>query len=1028
MRLPKLAIANFQFVLVMVCMAVALGVISFLNMPRSEDPTLDFPNYTIIAVYPGASPVDLEELVADPLEEKINELEDLTEILTEIEDGVVMIQVEGSFELDIDEQFDELKAKVNEVRADLPDELYSLETIKASPLDVSILQLAMVSEDIPYAELLEWTEKLEKRIEQVNGVRTTEISGFPEEEVRIALNLEKMSKLNLPLTRVMGIIQGNNANIPGGNLKAGTGNFSLKTSGGYRTLDALRETVVAADGGNIIRLRDIAKVYMDYEDDRYLARYNGKRAMFLSVTQKGGVNILDLSDKLNAELESFAAELPATITMEKAFEQGPAVESRVNDFFGNLLQGLALVGLIILAFLGIRNALIIITVIPASVIVAIFLLDANGFGLQQISIAGLVIALGLLVDNGIVVAENINRFIQQGFSSKEAAAKGTAEVGWAIVSSTVTTILSFFPMTQLGGGTGAFIESMPLIVMFSLIASLIFALTLTPLLATKLITKREHAREQLLNKWMRGFVDRVYRPSLEFALKRPLIVMLLAVGSLGGSFALFPLVGVSFFPAADKPVLLVNIELPQGSNLDHTDLAASYVEAVLDTFEGVEGYAMNVGHGNPQIYYNIFPENYTQHYAQALVELDSWDKVNFYDRIDRLRAEFATYPGANIQVEELKNGPPAEAPIAIKVIGEDLNMLKVLSAQVEELIAAQAGVINLDNPITLPKTNIRARVNRDKAGMLGVPLQELDLAVRTAMTGNDLGTMNTPAGDKYDLVARMQYADEPSVQDFSRMYLPTMSGAQIPLRHLVRLEFENEPAQIKHFDLERTNTLTADAADGYNPTAIAENLIPALDQIDWPNGYRYKVAGDYENQQESFGDMGKMLIIALMGIFAVLILQFRSFKQPFIVLAAIPLAFSGSIVALLLSGYSFSFFAFVGFSSLAGIVVNASIILVDYANQLRQQGLGLTEALIQASTTRFIPILLTTMTTILGLLPLTITGGNLWAPLGWTIIGGMISSTVLTLLVVPILYKWLSPKVAVGTETQTHSAGDVAMG
>lgn len=1008
MRLPKLAIQNYQFVLVLLFLALILGGLSFLNMPRSEDPALDFPSYVVVAVYPGTSPLDMEELVVEPIEEVVNEVENIDEITTTVEEGLTVIRIDGEFGLDYDEQFDEIQSKVNQVRGDLPNGLIRLDVRQISPQDVKILQLAFISNGASYRDLLTSAEKLEDKLTRVKGVRSVEIEAYPEEEIHIGLDMEKMARYNIGLNQVTGIIQANNANIPGGEISANGKNFTVKTSGGYKSIDQLKETIVSSDGQGMVFLRDIADVYLDYEDDTYIGRFNGKQALFVSLTQKKGVNILQLTGELDAEIDRFSQGLPPNIELAKAFVQGPAVASRINEFFGNLLQGILLVGFIILVFLGIRNSLIIMTVIPTSILIAVTALDMTGFGLQQISIAGLVIALGLLVDNGIVVIENINRFMSEGYSVKEAAVKGTQEVGWAIVSSTVTTVLAFLPVTQLGGGVGQFIQTLPLTVIYSLVASLALALVLTPLLGSRLMKAKEEGQIGRVDRALKNIVKSVYRPVLEFSLKRPWLVIALAVASLGGSIALFPYVGVSFFPTADKPLLVIDIDTPRGTDLDRTNRAALYVETVLDSSALVESYISNVGHGNPQIYYNVIPKNFKKNHAQLIINLETWEEKSFYALIDRLRETFSTYPGANISVRELKNGPPYEAPIAIKVLGDNLDVVKKLSENVEGIIASQDGTINMDNPLSLGLTNLRTQINRDKAGMLGVQLVDVDLAVRTAVAGNELGSLNTSEGKEYEMVARLALDRKAAISDLNKVSLTSMSGAQVPLNQLVNVEFESSAAQIDHFDLQRANTITADVKDGYNSTEITLAVIEELKQMDWPDGYDYYVAGEFETQQESFGSLGQMLIIAILGIFAVLILQFRSFAQPFIVISAIPLAFSGSIVGLFLTGYSFSFFAFIGFTSLVGIVVNTSIILVDYTNQLVEQGMPLADALRKAAETRFNPILLTTITTISGLLPLTIAGSNLWAPLCWTIIGGMISSTLLTLLIVPILYQWLS--------------------
>jgi len=1029
MKLPKIAIKNYQFVLIIVFLGVLIGILSYLKMPRSEDPVTKFPIYVLVIVYPGTSPTDLEELIVDPLEEVINEVEDIEEIRTTIEEGVVSIRVESSFSIDIDDKFDEIAAAINTVRGDLPQDIVYFNFEKASPLETSIFQFALSSEEATYEDLYELAEDLETSLEQVNGVRTIEIEAYPEQQIRIALDFQKIANMNIPLKQVIGILQGNNQNIPGGSIDADTKSFNIQTSGGYENLESIRNTVVnASPEGGIIYLKDIAEVNFDYEDDKFIARYQKEKTVYVSVTQKDGYNILSLSEKINEKVESFQEDLPKSVKLTQVFTQAPAVEKRLNDFFINLIQGVLLIGVIIFVFLGLRSALVIMTVIPTSVIIAIGVLDFSAYGLQQISIAGLVIALGLLVDNGIVVVENITRFLKEGHSLKEAAYKGTAEVGWAIISSTVTTLLAFFPLTQLQNASGSFLRSLPLIVIYTLIASLILALTFTPLLASIFLkdpkkkedkpeNPKKEKKKSMIDRFLSHTIEKVYRPVLLWAMKKPIIIIVSAVLIFIGSFAIFPLVGVSLFPTADKPLLLIDIETPEGTNLDKTMEAALYVENVLDTIPLVKDYTNNVGHGNPQIYYNRIPVNFKKNYAQFMVNLNEWESESFYGLINILRDKFTEYKGARITVSELKNGPPSEAPIAIRVIGENFDTLKTIAAKVEKVIEETEGTTNVDNPSANDKIDLKVNINKDKAGLIGLSIADIDIAVRASLTGVNVGKVNFESGDSYDMVIRLPFDDKITMDDFRKIYIPTITGDQVPLSQVADIEFEAASSQILHYNLERNNTVTADVLDNYNVNEVTQEVLAKLETIKLPKGYSFYIAGELEAQQDAFGDLGQILIAALIIIFAVLVLQFKSFTQPLIVFAAIPLAFVGSILALFITGWSFSFFAFVGFTSLVGIVINTSIILVDYTNQLLAKGIPLEKAVQQACETRFTPIFLTTLTTILGLLPLTLTSSGLWSPLGWTIIGGMISSTFLTLLVVPLLYKWFTkvPKKALET-------------
>lgn len=382
-----------------------------------------------------------------------------------------------------------------------------------------------------------------------------------------------------------------------------------------------------------------------------------------------------------------------------------------------------------------------------------------------------------------------------------------------------------------------------------------------------------------------------------------------------------------------------------------------------------------------------------------------------YSTLADFRRQFATYPDANITFSELKNGPPFEAPVEIKIIGDDLSVLKNIAFEVENIISNTEGTLNVENPLAVAKTNLKVNVDRDRAGLFGVNIFDTDIALRASLAGYTVGDITLDNSEEYPMVVRLPIEDDAQITDFNKVYFTNRNQQQVPFRQVANLEFESTVNEIQHFDFQRSIAVTADVKNPDQTTAITQAIIEELNSVELPQGYTLFIGGEYEAQQETFGDLGILLILSMLGIFAVLVLQFRSFKQPLIVFAAIPLAVTGSFFALFITGWSFSFFAFVGFISLVGIVVNNSIILVDYSNQLMAQGKTKLEAIREGAATRFVPIILTTTTTILGLLPLTLSATSLWSPLGWTIIGGMISSTFLTLIIVPILYNWFTSEV-----------------
>ena len=1005
MNLPKIAIQNYQFTLVVVLLVLLVGVVTFIKMPRSEDPQNEMPGTAINVIYPGATPEDIEKLVIDPIEESLNELDDVKKITSKAADSYALISIEFTSDSDPEDKYRKVIEKMNSVEKDLPSDIYKIEKTKFTVMDVSILQLALVSESAPFHELEDRAEALKDIIEKAQGVRKVDILAVPERQVRINLDFARLAQMGIALNQVVASLQSYNDNIPGGSLEVGMKKMNIVTSGQFENLDEISNTVIKTSGAHVIRLKDVAEIDLQEEDDKYLARYNGQRAIYVNVLQKKGTNIYDIDRFLQPRIAQFAEDLSSEITLETVLNQAEGVRNRVGDFFMNFAQGILLVGLFILIAVGIRASLVVMLAIPVSVLIGLTLLDLSGFGLQQMSIAGLIIALGLLVDNSIAVVENIYRYLEKGLSKKDAAIKGAGELGWALVSSTITTVLAFIPMIAIGGPTGDFIRSLAVIVVYTLIGSLVIALTFTPYLSSFILKQKKQSRGK---KVMDAILNRYYHSSIYAALRKPWVTLSIATVVFLGSLGLFGSIGVSFFPKAEKPQFVVNINTPEGSSINKTDAVVRYVEGVLQEQSEVSHIASNVGHGNPQVYYNLQPKRFDQTHGQIFVTLNQYDRLESERLVNELREQFERFPGASIEIKEFIQGPPVEAPIAIKVIGNNLDILKEVSGDVASIIASKRGVVNVDNPLRMPKTDFKVNINKYKASMLGVSIRDVDLAVRTNISGMNVGSYRDDEGEEFDMIVRLPKGQDASFADFQFVHLTSANGAQIPLEQVANVEFKSSLKEISHYNLDRQNTITADVKEIGEVTAITRSIIEELDQYSFPKGFGYSVGGQLESQEESFGNMGKVLIISLIGIFAVLVLQFKSFTQPLIIYSAIPLAVTGAFISLFITGHSFSFMAFVGLTSLVGIVVNDSIILVDFINKLRADGKAKLEAIVEASKTRFMPIILTTITTIGGLLPLTLKGGDMWAPMGWAIIGGLLFSTLLCLIIVPVLYKLFS--------------------
>jgi multidrug efflux pump subunit AcrB len=1008
MKLLEFPVRNWQFTVILFAMLAALGVSSWLAIPRGEDPPLEVPTFIVIAVYPGASPADLERLVVKDVEERLDALDNVDKIESKIQDGVATTQVEFKVGENPDDRYEEVLREMNGLRPELPAELAQFTVEKFTTLDVAIAQLALVSETAPYHELDRLAERLEDRLSALPGVRNAKRWGVPERQVDVALDLGRLSRLDLPPSRVLQAIGGESADLPAGRVEAGARVFNVRTSGSYETLEQVASTVVGGAAGRLVRVRDVADVTWGYADSTYRARYNGKRAAFVTVTQQEGQNIQLVRDRVWSALDAFQAELPAGITLERGFDQAHNVSHRLSRLGEDFLIAIGLV-LITLLPLGLRAAGIVMVSIPLSLAIGLTLLRFTGFTVNQLSIVGAVVALGLLVDDSIVVVENITRFLREGRSRVEAAIEATRQIAVAVAGATATLILAFVPLLFLPGAPGQYIRSLPAAVIATVLASMFVSLTIIPWLASLVLPSHEAEGG---NRFLRAFertIHSTYAPVLDQALRRPVVALVSAALVVVGAVALVPAIGFSLFPRAETPQFYVNVTAPEGGSIEATAAAARYADSVIRRRSQVHAVFASVGRDNPRIYYNVTPRRDNPAVGQLFVVLDDYDQKRTPPLLDSLRAEFADYPAARIELREFENGPPVDAPIALRVQGPDLDTLRLLATRVEQTLETTPGTRYVDNPVRLRRTDLRVAIDREKAGLLGVPTLEIDRTLRLGLSGLEAGVIRESDGDARNVVVRLRDATRPDPATLDRLYVASLAGKLTPLRQVADVRFEADEPEIRRVDRERAVTVTSFVRTGYNTDRVTRQALATLDSLRLPPGYRIVPAGEIESRQESFGGIGSALIVATFLILAVLVLEFKTFRGTLIVGSVIPLGVAGGLVALYATGHTLSFTAMIGFVALVGIEIKTSILLVDFTNRLRAQGMDLEHAIRRAGEVRFLPIVLTSLTAIGGLLPLAVQGQALYAPLAWVIIGGLVSSTLLARIVTPVLYQLLPP-------------------
>ena len=1009
MRIWAFSVTRWQFTLVLFGLLIAVGISSLTKIPRSEDPEFHVPIPTVVVVYPGADPVDIERLVVDPIEDAINELDDIKQMDSRSMDGVGVIQVEFQWSTDPDKKYDEVVREVNRIRAQLPADIAGLEIRKAGSGLVNIAQVALVSDTASYQQLKELGDALRDDIETVAGVRRSQVWAVPQPEVRVAVDLERMGRAGVTLGRIEGAIRGENATIPGGAVDVGLRKFNLKTSGGYDSLDEIAETVVASSNGRIVKLRDVADVGWGSAEELYTGRFKGQRAIFITANAKDRVDVFAVRNDIQGRLDAFERRLPAGVKLERGFDQTRNVAHRLGRLGVDFAIAIALV-MLTLVPLGWRAAVVVMISIPLSLAIGLSALYFTGFSLNQLSIAGFVLALGLLVDDSIVVVENIARYLRDGYSRFDAAIAATDQIALAVLGCTVTLLFAFLPLLFLPEGAGNFIRSLPAAVLYTVAASLFVAMTVIPFLASRILRREGDSGEgNKVLQALHGLIHGNYASTLKRSLAKPRATLFAGLAFVAASLAIVPFIGFSLFPSADIPQFRITIETPNGASIADTDRALRFVETELAKHEEIKHWFANLGHGNPRVYYNTFPEETNANVAEVFAELQEFDPRRSPKLYEQMRKVFATYPGARILVETFQNGPPIDAPIEVAVSGPDLGQLQAIAAQAETIMSATPGARDIDNPSRRLRTDLDLGIDTQKAALLGVAPVDVDRTVRAAVAGLNASKYRESDGDEYDITLRLPMQGRQTLDALNYIEVASALGKPVPLRQLASPGFSSAPSLIRRHDREREVVITGYTQDGYNTGKVTRAIFKQLDEIKLPPGYSFRAGGEVEARQESFGGIGAAVLVAVFGILAVLILEFGSFRSMLIVAGVIPLGVAGGLIALLVTGYTLSFTATIGLVALIGIQIKNSILLVDFTNQLREQGVPLDEAITRAAEIRILPILLTSATAIGGLLPLAVQGSGLYSPLAIVIIGGLVASTIVGGIITPVMYKLVPP-------------------
>jgi multidrug efflux pump subunit AcrB len=1013
MKITNFAVKNYQFTLIIFLLFAVVGVLTLFTMPRSEDPTTHAPQYLITVIYPGTSPKDMEEQVVKPIENKIYGLENIDKMLTTVEDGVAVIQPKFKYGVNVDNKYQEISTEINALKtSELPKDIYLIKTEKISSSDVKVLQVALVSDNASDKQLRDEADILKTRLEKITNLKEVKYFGMPEQEIRVDVQLDKLAQLKIPLNVVIGSLQSEAADIPGGSINLESKIFNVKTSGKLKNVEDVANTVIYNANGKIIYLKDVAEVSYKNEMVSHITRVNGHRCVLVTAAMKDNVNIAAVQKEFLPILDEFSKGLPSNIQLVKTFDQATMVSQRLGHLGFDFALAILLVVITLLP-LGFRASLIVMISIPLSLALGLIAMNILGYSLNQLSIVGLVVALGLLVDDSIVVVENIERWLREGHSLKDAVLKGTKQIGVAVVGCTATLIIAFLPLAFLPDIAGEFIRSLPMAVITSVLASMIVALTLVPFIGSRLLKTHTHGEGNFFLKYLQKFLTYSYRGIMPVALKWPKTTIGISLVLSVLAFFLFTKAGFKLFPTSEKPMFLVNIKMPLQADIPESDRVTKLVEDELKQHKEIVYYTSNVGKGNPQIYYNVHQQDVKPDFAQIFVQMDNEASPDSkVELIKQLRQRFKNFPYAKIEVKDFEQGTPIEANIVVRVFGEDPNKLRELSFKAEDILRKHPGTVYINNELNTYKSDVKIKINKEKARTLGVLTSDVDKVIRMAVAGLTVGDYIDDRGDSRNVVITLTRDKFSNLDVFKNLYVNNIQGVPVLVNQIATISFETSPTAINHFNKSRFAKVTSLTKENVYANDVLKDIVPQLDSLKMPPGYYYKLSGEAESEGDALG--GNFLSVILLSTFlfvGVLLLQFKTFKGIIIVLSIIPLGILGGVVMLLIAGHPMSLVSIIGFIGLSGIQVKNSLLLVDFTNQLRAEGHSIDSAIKIAGETRFLPVVLTSITAICGLIPLALNPNPLISPLAIVLIGGLISSTILSRIVTPVMYKLIPPKV-----------------
>lgn len=1005
---------NHRSVVMMICFFVLLsGILIYGDMERQENPNVVAPEAIVQCIYPGASPEDIEKLIVKPMESKIKEISEIKRLKSYCKDsiGVIRITLKDLSDSKVEKVWEELRDDIDEVKKDLPSEVW--EPIIDTDMTETFGMIITLSGDRhSYKNLKRLAEDLKDRLEAEPDVKGVEIDGEINEEIHINLDMVKLQQYKIAPNFIIQALKARNVNIPGGNLEIGNIKVPVQTTGEYKNIEEIMNTVIEiSESGNPIYLKDIADIVKTEEKKEEYITINNEKALVIGVKYAEGKNMVKVSKRLEKIVKDFNSEIYEGMKLSILTDQASYVKEAIGLFQNNLISAIILVILVILITMGGRSSIVVSSSIPLVIMSVFVFMKLFGIELHQVSIASLIISLSLLVANGIVANDSIYLYMQKGYDRETACVRGVNEVQIAILTSTLTSIASFLPLAMMQGVAGKFVRSLPILVSVALFSSYIFSLTMIPAMGyTILRLKGEGRKKNSLFEKKEGFfkLDRFaksivsgYKRLLRGALEKPKIIILIALAAFIGSLAVVPSLGVQLFPYVERDQYIIDVAVQDGSTASKTGEIVENIGNILLEEDSIELFMAKVGDGPLKYYVTFIPITKASNKAQFIVN----GKKNDIKRIQKTLDERVT--GARINIKRLENAYPVEFPIEIRVAGDDITELKRIASEIKEIIDEIPSVKNVQDNYGFDSYKLKINVNEVKANLVGLTNYDIATTVRMAVNGLEITKLKQKNIDDDDIPVLMKIPDSnkhnKEVLD-NIFFTSRFTGENIPISQIAAIENEFTGNTIIRRDTKRNIAIGMFIREGHNTAAVHKEVEKALNEYKLPKGYTMVVGGENEERSEAFSSMVVPSIIAVAIIYLILVVQFGDLREPLIIMGTIPLSFIGVIWGLKITGYPIGFMALLGAISLMGVVVNNGIVLLDYIKLLRKESESLKEAIIEACTTRIRPIMIGMVTTVISLIPLGLTGGSLWAPMAYSIMFGMIISSILTLIIIPVAF------------------------